>query len=217
MCSHKRSDIQDDFHLNCGVPQGSCMVPILFILYISRLCHVIANHLPSSHGYADDTQLYLSLRPNDRSSQDHTIAAVEACISDVRSWLIYTRLSINDSKTECLQLSPSQSMIQPSSLSTVFETWVPGLTLIRPCPFSKAFHELYKICQIRKFLSPEPTKTLVHAFAFVTSQLDYCNSLLFGIPKYQTDCLQKVLNAAAHLIFRIPKFHHILSILSCCF
>ena len=44
---------------------------------------------------------------------------------------------------------------------------------------SKAFHGLYKIRQIRKFLSPEFTKTLVHAF--VTSHLDYCNSLLFGV------------------------------------
>ena len=43
------------------------------------------------------------------------------------------------------------------------------------------------ICKIRKFLSPESMKTLVHVF--VTSHLDYCNSLLFGIPKYQTDCL----------------------------
>lgn len=76
---------------------------------------------------------------------------------------------------------------------------------------SKAFHGLYKIRQIRKFLSPESTKTLVHAF--VTSHLDYCNSLLFGVPKYQTERLQKVLNAAARLIFRIPKFHHISSAL----
>ena len=43
---------------------------------------------------------------------------------------------------------------------------------------SKAFRSLYNIRQIRKFLSQETTKTLVHAF--VTSHLDYCNSLLFG-------------------------------------
>ena len=76
----------------------------------------------------------------------------------------------------------------------------------------KAFHGLYKIRQIRKFLSPESTKTLVQAF--VTSHLDYCNSLPFGVPKYQTDRLYKVLNAAARLIFRIPKFDHISSALS---
>ena len=63
---------------------------------------------------------------------------------------------------------------------------------------------MYKIRQIRKFLNPESTKTLVHSF--VTSHLDYCNSLLFGVPKYQIDRLQKELNAAARLIFRIPKF-----------
>ena len=62
---------------------------------------------------------------------------------------------------------------------------------------SKAFCGLYKIRQIRKFLNPELTKTIVHAL--VTSHLDYCNALLFCIPKYQTDRLQKVLNAAARL------------------
>ena len=61
-------------------------------------------------------------------------------------------------------------------------------------------------------LSPEFTKTLVRAF--VTSHLDYCNSLLFGVPKYQTDRLQKVLNAAARLIFKIPKFDRTSSALS---
>ena len=78
------------------------MGPILFIFYISRLYHVISNHLPSAHGYADDPQLYLPFRPYDRSSQYHAIASVEACISDVRAWLIHNRLLINDSKTEFL-------------------------------------------------------------------------------------------------------------------
>lgn len=48
-------------------------------------------------------------------------------------------------------------------------------------------------------------------YAFVTSHLDYCNSLLFGVPKYRSDRLQKVSNAAARIIFRNPKFDHIWS------
>ena len=62
---------------------------------------------------------------------------------------------------------------------------------------SKAFRGLYNIRQIRKFISIESTKILVHAF--VTSHLDYCNFLLFGIPQYQFQRLQKVLNAAARV------------------
>ena len=81
---------------------------------------------------------------------------------------------------------------------------------LQPCNF--ILLQLHLIHQIRKFLSPESMKTLVHVF--VTSHLDYCNSLLFGIPKYQTDRLQKVVNNIARLIFRIPKFDHISSNLS---
>ena len=72
---------------------------------------------------------------------------------------------------------------------------------------SKAFRGLYNIRQIRKFLTVQSTKTLVHAF--ISSHLDYCNALLFGLPKYQLDHLQKVPIAAARVIFQIPKFDHI--------
>ena len=72
---------------------------------------------------------------------------------------------------------------------------------------SKAFRGLYNIRQIRKFLTVQSTKTPVHAF--ISSHLDYCNALLFGLPKYQLDRLQKVQNAAARVIFQIPKFDHI--------
>ena len=72
---------------------------------------------------------------------------------------------------------------------------------------SKAFRGLYNIRQIRKFLSEDSTKTLIHAF--VTFHLDYCNSLLYGIPKYQLDRLQRVLNAAARLTCYVPRFNHL--------
>ena len=76
---------------------------------------------------------------------------------------------------------------------------------------SKAFRGLYNIRQIRKYLSAESTKCLIHAF--VTSHLDYCNSLLYKLPQYQYDRLQKVLNAAARFTCFIPKFAHITPVL----
>ena len=72
---------------------------------------------------------------------------------------------------------------------------------------SKAFRGLYNVRQIRKFLTLQSTKTLIHAV--VSSLLDYCNELLFGLPKYQLDRLQKVQNAAARVIFQIAKIGHI--------
>ena len=76
---------------------------------------------------------------------------------------------------------------------------------------SKAFRGINKIRQIRNFLSINTTKTLIHAF--VTSHVDYCNALLAGIPQYQVQRIQRVLNAAAILIYHCPRFSHITPVL----
>jgi len=60
---------------------------------------------------------------------------------------------------------------------------------------------------IRKCLSRSSTETLIHAFT--TSRLDYCNSLLYGLPKYQLSKLQRVVNASARLVYCAPKMCHI--------
>jgi hypothetical protein len=76
---------------------------------------------------------------------------------------------------------------------------------------SAAFYYLYNIRRIRKYLSKEHTDTLIHAF--ITCRLDYCNSLLYGMPSYQLAKLQRVQNAAARLIFEESKFCHITPLL----
>ena len=61
--------------------------------------------------------------------------------------------------------------------------------------------------QWRTFVSRRSTKTLIHAF--VSSRVDYCNSLLYGLPAYQLNKLRRVQNAAARLIFQETKYCHV--------
>src|SRR6218665_4049436 len=76
---------------------------------------------------------------------------------------------------------------------------------------SSYFH-LRRLRAIRKSVSIPAFTSIVHAF--VCSRIDYCNSLLFGLPKVRLSLIQTVLNASARLIAHLPRFSHISSFMT---
>ena len=70
-----------------------------------------------------------------------------------------------------------------------------------------AYLELRRINSIRNLLLIDAVKTLV--CSLVLSRLDYCNSLLVGLPQSLIKRLQEVQNAAARSILRTPRSEHI--------
>ena len=70
-----------------------------------------------------------------------------------------------------------------------------------------AFHHLHNISRVRRFLSFDSTKALVHAL--IASRVYYCDSLLYGLSATQLNKIQRVLNAAARLVCRSPRYCHI--------
>ena len=88
----------EKFNVDCGVPQGSCLSPLLFVLYVGELLELIEHHLPDAHAYADDTQLYISFRADSRIDQETAVRIVEMCTDDIKRWMLVNRLKLNEGK-----------------------------------------------------------------------------------------------------------------------
>ena len=210
-----------DHPLEHGVPQGSCLGPLLYTLYTSPLFEIIRSHLPEMHCYADDTQIYLSFKPNPTTSVNPALIAIESCVADIRVWLLNNSLLINDSKTEFQAIGTRQqlskvhidsliiasSRIPPSKEVRNLGAWFDDILSMSTHVTKVAgscFYFLYNIRRIRKYLTRQSCEILVNAF--VTSCLDYCNALLYGLPSKLLSRLQRVQNSAARLIHNVSRF-----------
>ena len=72
-------------------------------------------------------------------------------------------------------------------------------------------YHLRNIAKIRRYLSEESSQILVHAF--ISSKLDNCNSLLYGLPKHLLNRLRLIQNTAARIVTLSKRFDHITPIL----
>ena len=111
-----------------------------------------------------------------------------------------SKLHIESIKVVMSNISPSISV---RNLGILFDSHLTfDKHIAEVC--KNAFYYLFNIRHIRKYLTCDCTEKIIHAF--VTSRLDYCNSLFWGLPDTQFSKLQRVQNACARLIFNSSRY-----------
>ena len=204
--------------ISTGVPQGSVLGPLLYVLFTANVLQIVGGAGAGVQRYADDTQAYRHCKANEATE---AVRRLQSTLSEIGDWMSSNRLKLNPSKTQWIRIGTRMQLakIDQNELLERFPGIVFGSSVVelgvvidqelkmdahvgimtRSC-----FYQLRQLRTIRQSLSEDATRMLIHSF--VVTRVDYCNSVLSGISVAQTDRVQRILNAAARLLLRIPRF-----------
>lgn len=214
--------------LQYGVPQGSVLGPKKYTMYSKPLGDIIRRYGLLYHFYADDTQLYVSFKPQNELAKSNALTLVEHCLTDIEKWMNENMLKLNSDKTEVMLFTSKHNAKHMNSVVVrVGDTEIASVSSVKNLGVifdsamnmekhvknvcRSAYFQLRNIGHIRRYLTRNATKSLVNGL--VTSRLDYCNSLLSGLPQKTLHKLQVVQNTAARIVTRTPRYSHITPVL----
>ncbi len=171
-----------------GVPQGSVLGPLIFIMYTFPISVIISGFYNITHHlYANDTQIYIAITPDNAST---AIPELQSCLNSVHKWMDTNKLKLNPDKTEFIIFGSDQQRAQPSYLYPVDilgndlspNDKVRNLGVIFDAAFSfsaqvssirsSCYYHIHDVAQIHRYLNR--STAIYVANALVSSCIDYC-------------------------------------------
>lgn len=215
---HANSIVSNRLSISSGVPQGSVLGPVLFLMYINDLPNVICHS--KYHIFADDLQIYKCLKMNDYN--DH-VNLINQDIKSIVEWSEHNFLSLNVTKTKAIIIK--NTMLDVVDLHDIlvgtdkicYTNNVRNLGLYFDNSLAWSSHINYLSKRINFMLRSlfAITKTLDTKsrrkifYAYLLPHFLYCDSIIFGVNQTQFNRIKLLFNRCVRYVFRLKKFDHV--------
>lgn len=205
------SGVSSEARTKFGVPQGSVLGPLLFILYINDMKRILK--YCDINLFADDTVIFISA--------DNAIAATELLNCDLEclsKWLMFKKLKLNVSKTKAMVISNRRAnydsvrvKMDGVLLERVQEIKYLGVLIDDKLSFKnhidytigKIAKKYGVLCRLREELT-QWSKIFLYK-ALISPHFDFCPSIIYLANEQQMSRLQKLQNKVMRLILRVNR------------
>ena len=208
------STISDISSIQVGVPQGSILGPLLFLLYMNDLPKVVK--LCNIALYADDTAIYVHGENNELL--EHRL---QSDLNEISEWLLANKLSINAQKCKILRISTRQHRTRPQPLEiNINNVQLEQVTYYKYLGYwlddtlcfsqhiqklvDKINKRLYLIKQSSKFLPRQESLRLYKCL--ILPVFDYGDTLYMNASQNNLQTLQVLQNKFAKTILKVDCF-----------
>ena len=205
-----------DKDLTVSVPQGSCAGANIFNLYCSPLQVVVLDDLQLS-GFADNHSVRKTFKASNRLDEENIKTKLQECLISIKKWMDETRLKMNSSKTEFIyfgnakqlqkctanSINMAGDLIVRSEVIRYLGVWLNSTLNFKTHVTKKckaAMLNFLRIRSIHHFLTEDATSSLV--LSLCVSHLDFCNSVLYGLPDITINKMQMIQNMCAFLVLK---------------
>ena len=198
-------------NIECGVPQGSTLGPLLFVVYINDLAECLKECNVAL--YADDTCIYTEHR--------NAMSVVETLnkeLKAINNWLKVNKLVLNTNKCEFLLLGTTKRLknvhdlnvhIESCNIKRVTHLKYLGVIIDESLNWSKhvektskeVISRIYLLKRIRPYITQQTA--LVYYKSIIQGKFDYCDVVWDNCAKTYLDKLQKLQNRALRTVLNV--------------